>query len=65
MPIERLGLHSFATDSSLCGGPAPFTDFVGGDFAIDGEEPETIGDDGHQSIVADNLSELEPIRDEY
>jgi hypothetical protein len=59
LPIERLRLYRFATDSFLCGGPAPFTDLVGGDFAIDGEEPGTIGDDVHQSIVADYLSQLD------
>jgi hypothetical protein len=50
LPIERLRLYRFATDSFICG---PFTDLVGGDFAIDGEEPGIIGDDVHQSIVAD------------
>jgi hypothetical protein len=57
VPIERLRLYRF--DSFLCGGPAPFTDLVGGDFAIDGEEPGIIGDDVHQSIVADYLSQLD------
>ena len=59
LPIERLQLYSFATDNFLCGGPAPFTDLAGGDFGIDGEEPGTIGDDAHQSIVADYLSQLD------
>jgi hypothetical protein len=37
-------------------GPAPLTDLVGGDFAIDGEEPGFNGEDVHQYIVADYLS---------
>jgi hypothetical protein len=59
LPIERLRLYRFATDSFLCGGHAPFTDLVGGDFTIEGEKPGIIGEDLHQSIVADYLSQLD------
>jgi hypothetical protein len=59
LPIERLRLYRFATDSFLCGGPAPFTGLVGGDFVIEGEKPGIIGDEVHQSIVADYLSQLD------
>lgn len=42
-----------------CGESAVFTYIVGGDFAIEGEEPGIIGDDVYQSIVADYLSQLD------
>lgn len=38
LPVERLKLYKFSTDSFMCGGFEPFTDFLGKDLVNPGEE---------------------------
>jgi len=58
VPLERLRIYSFATDSYLCGVNEPFPDLLGKNLVIEGEQPGVIGTNLHQDIVADYLLQL-------
>lgn len=58
LPLERLRMYSFATDSYLCGGNEPFPDLLVKNLVIEGEQPGVIGSNLHQDIVADFLLQL-------
>jgi len=59
LPLERLRIYKFATDSFLCDGNDPFPDLLGTNLVIDGEQPGVIGSNLHQDIVADYLGQLD------
>jgi hypothetical protein len=61
VPIERLKLYHFATDSYLCSAYDPFPDLLGanGNFTLTGEIPGSVGDELIQNVVAQYLQHLE------
>jgi len=60
LPVERLKLYKFATDSYLCGDYDPYPSFLTEELTMEGEEPGVIEDLGlHQTIVGEYLSQLE------
>jgi len=58
LPIERLKLYTFATDSFLCGVYDQFPSLLT-DLKVEGEVPGRIGNLLEQQIVADYLSSLD------
>jgi 7 transmembrane sweet-taste receptor of 3 GCPR/5'-nucleotidase, C-terminal domain len=61
VPIQRLELYTFVTDSYMCGSFEPFNQLLGKEMlVIPGEEPGVIHDgDLLQNIVGDYLQQLE------
>jgi hypothetical protein len=59
LPLDRLRLYTFATDSYVCGVYDPYPALTGGDFVLDGEVPGVIGDLLHQNLLADYLMQLD------
>ena len=60
LPLERLRMYKFATDSFLCNVWEPYSDLLGSDLTIKGEVPGVV-DDGKivQDLVAEYLSHLD------
>jgi hypothetical protein len=59
LPLDRLKLYTFSTDSYVCGAYDPYPELTGGDFVIEGELPGVIGDELIQNIAADYLGQLQ------
>ncbi|CAB9513891.1 Gamma-aminobutyric acid (GABA) B receptor (Partial), partial [Seminavis robusta] len=61
LPIDRLGMYKFATDSYLCSAYDPYPDFLGanGNYTMEGEVPGTIGDALVQNAVGEFLGQLD------
>jgi 7 transmembrane sweet-taste receptor of 3 GCPR/5'-nucleotidase, C-terminal domain len=59
VPLDRLKLYTFSSDSYVCGAYDPYPDLTGGDFVMTGEIPAVIGDRLIQNIVAEYLGSLE------
>ena len=61
LPIERLKLYKFVTDSYLCSAYDPYPDFLGanGNYTLPGEIQGVIKDVLVQTAVADYLSQLD------
>lgn len=59
LPLDRLRMYTFATDSYLCGGQKDFSQLTGPNFVVDGEVPGTIDNTAlQQEVVARYLSQL-------
>lgn len=58
VPIDRLKLYKFATDSFLCGAYEPFPALLSKGLLFEGEMQGVIGGDLHQNIVGEYLSQL-------
>ena len=58
LPLERLRLYKFVTDSWNCGGFKPFPTLLGEALVWPGEEPGTTSDILIQNVVGDYLSDL-------
>ena len=62
LPVERLKLYTFATDSFMCTGNKPFVDFLNSRLVFPGEIPGQLDASIiHQEIVAQYLQNLEEI----
>jgi hypothetical protein len=59
IPLDRLRLYKFATESYVCAGFKPYPALTGDDLVLEGEIPGTIGDLVIQNLVADYLGQLE------
>ncbi|KAL9186795.1 hypothetical protein ACHAXT_010515 [Thalassiosira profunda] len=60
LPLERLKLYTFATDSWMCGGFDPFPSLLGEELVIEGEVPGSVDlNENIQSIVGEYLTELD------
>ena len=60
VPLDRLRLYTFVTDSYLCGGQKDFSQLTGPNFQLSGEVPGRIDDTMmlQQDIVAEYLRQL-------
>jgi hypothetical protein len=58
-PLERLRMYRFATDSNLCQKKNPFPNFLGPNFAVEGEIQGAVGDESQQNIVGQYLAQLD------
>lgn len=59
VPVDRLKMYSFSSDSYVCGAYDPYPNLTGGDFVMAVEVPGIIGDTLIQNIVADFLGSLD------
>lgn len=59
LPLDRLKLYKFASDSWMCLGFEPYPSLLGAELVVEGEEAGVIGTVLHQQIVGDYVKELE------
>uniref|UniRef100_A0A7S4JBK6 G-protein coupled receptors family 3 profile domain-containing protein n=1 Tax=Odontella aurita TaxID=265563 RepID=A0A7S4JBK6_9STRA len=59
LPIDRLRLYKFATDSYLCGVYEPYPSLLGANLVVEGEEAGVIDDLLHQNILSEYLTQLD------
>lgn len=57
VPVERLRLYSFATDSYVCGGYDFYAEILGNSLVFEGEDQGFIGSVLHQDVVAAYLDQ--------
>ena len=59
VPVERLKMYKFATDSWMCTGFRDFIPFVNETLVVEGEERGTVGSTLVQNAVSDYLGQLD------
>lgn len=59
LPLERLRLYTFSTDSYLCGGYDEYPELLGSGLVFEGEQGGSIGSELHQDALADYLRQLD------
>jgi hypothetical protein len=59
LPLDRMKMYTFSSDSYVCGAYEPYPALTGGDFLLAGEVPGAIEENLIQNIVADYLGQLD------